>query len=210
MNPRTDRFAYEEAEKLLDAYARQPAHTAQFRRAWHRLKWAIYGVAHIDFSYDRRPDETSLAHAWEDAQLAFYGYGEASMTGCVLQLWAHVDKKERNRFERAVYNAFQVAEQSTGPGVNRRYMSQWRRKPIRRPEQGFTLAPILPINGPRLRDWAADTGKDFVVLEDQLYWLEKADREVNGKKRGKEFQEPTGPGPFLQLVPDITDEQERT
>ena len=207
---RAERFAFEEAEKLLDAYAAHPARTAQFRRAYQRFKWAVYGVAHIDFGYDKRPDVLSLTHAWEDAQIAFLGYGEPSMTGCIIQMWASVPKGDKNGFERVVYAAFQAAEQATGENVHRRYMSQWRRKPVRRPEQGFTLAPVLPINGPRLRDWAKDIGKDAAVLEDQLYWLEKADREINGKQL-KDVPEPKGTGPFLQLVPDRepTDEKER-
>ena len=204
MKQRSDRFAYREAEKILDSYAKSSKRTVQFQRAYKKFKFAVFSIAYIDFGYGGRPDEENLSYAWEDVQVAFYGYGEPSMTGCVLQLWAHVPKNERNRFERVISSAFRKAEAATGTTVSRRYLSRWRRKPVRRPEQGFDLPTLLPINGPRLRAWAEDAGEDVNEIEDQLYWLEMADREVQRSERGDSGPEPTGDSPFLQLLPDPT------
>jgi hypothetical protein len=195
------RFAYEEAEKILDSYAESNT-SLQFKRAYKKFKFAIHAIAFVDFDYGRRADEINLSYAWEDVQVSFFGYGEPSLTGCILQLWAHTPKKERNSFERVVYAAFQAAEKATGD-TPRRYLSRWRRKPVRRPEQGFNLPTILPCNGPRLKDWAEDEGEDFDAVQDQLYWLELADREMQ-KNEKREGPDPKGSGPFLQLLPDPT------
>lgn len=195
------RFAYEEAEKILDGYA-EKSNSAQFKRAYAKFKFAVFSIAYVDFDHGRRPDDVNLAHAWEDVQVAFSGYGEPSLTGCIIQLWAHTPKRERNRFEGVVHKAFRAAEEATPDSVHRRYMSRWRYKPVRRPEQGFNLPSIIPINGPRLRDWAEDNGEDSEALEDRLYWLELADREVlraGGVEEALEAIE--GNGPFLQLLP---------
>jgi hypothetical protein len=207
MKPRAGRFAYEEAETILDSYAESSKRTVQFRRGYKKFKFAIHAVAFVDFDYGKRPEELNLSYAWEDVQVAFFGYGEPSLTGCILQLWAHTPKKERNRFERAVHDAFQAAEKATGDNVSRRYLSRWRRKPVRRPEQGFNLPTILPCNGPRLKDWAEDEGEDFDAVQDQLFWLELADREVQKNEKAGNVPDPEGPGPFLQLVPDPSTEE---
>lgn len=202
------RYAFEPVKAALDEYASREETTFLYRRAYRRFKFALHGLAYSDFRRDdSRPDDTTISYAWEDAEIAFKGHGEPSLTGCVVQLWAHVPKGKRNDYERMLVAAFDRAEELTPEGATRRYISLYRRKPIRRPEQGFNLPSILPINGPYLRDWAIDNDQDPAELEEKMYWLERADREVHALERMKE-PERVGPGPFLQLVPDPTEEEE--
>jgi hypothetical protein len=199
------RFAYEEAEGLLDQFAAGPRFAA-FRRAYRKFKHVLMSYAFVDYmDGDRLDDAEAIKHAvalaWEDAQMAFVGHGESALTGAVIQLWATLENSEHDLFFETIKEAFLRAERATASTTPRMYLAQYRKKKPRRPEQGFTLRIILPMAGVKLRDWAVDAGKDPDEVEEQWAWLERADRlpdEVKGKPEVK--VEPKK-GAHLRLVP---------
>lgn len=188
------RFAYEEAETVLDEFAAAPDRYAAYRRAWRKFKFMLACYAFVDFSDDsdrgvgalRRKilTEAALTAAWEDAQMAFTGQGDSALTGAVIGLWSALRPEEHDLFFKVVKEAFKRAEEATSPEVVRRYMSRFRLQPPRRPEQGFNLSVVLPTGGPSLRDWAADEGQDPDEIEEQWYWLAVGDRNLVNERRG--------------------------
>jgi hypothetical protein len=178
-----DLFVYEEAEKLLDAFAAGPRPMA-FKRAYVKFKFMIAAYAYIDFSTPgRRPSGKELAYAWEDVQMAFVGHGEQALIGTIIQLWVTLSPEDQFLFAQVIKEAFGRAEVATIESASRRYLHRYRVKPVRLPEEGFDLPTILPVRGVQLRDWAIDSGQDPDQAEEQWYWLEFADREILRERR---------------------------
>jgi hypothetical protein len=198
MKKRTDRFAYEEAEAVLDAFASSPKRTKQFVRAYRKFKYLVTAYAYLDFAHEKPPNDLALSYAWEDAQVAFTGHGEASLIGCVIHMWVHVLQDDKAQFKRTIEEAFRKAEAATDPDLPRRYISRWRDKPARTPEEQFNLPAILPVWGAKTDDWALDNGEDPVELSDQLMWMERADRFQQEDKRAAARTKAKG---RLRLVP---------
>jgi hypothetical protein len=169
------RFAYEEAEGVLDRFASRQG--AEFQRAYMKLKGMAALYAYADF-YD--PDYSpalAVARGWEELQIAFTGRGEAFLSGAVLNLWNYcTTKKSEKGLERAVKKAFKAAEAATPPDAVRLYLSEHRNEPLRHPDEGFVLEPYLPCAGIRLREWALGQNLDADHVEEQFMWLEMADR----------------------------------
>ena len=107
------------------------------------------------------------------------------MTGAIIQLWLFVGKAEQDAYAAMLKSAFEEAEKATSAGVPRRFLAQWRHKPMRRPEEGFTEAPILPCWGPRVREWAVEEGKDPSAEEIQFSMLEESERKLLEEARVK-------------------------
>lgn len=188
-------FAFEEAERVLEAFARGPR-PAAFRRAWVKFRFMLLAYAYVDHSTaGRRPGRQELAWAWEDAQMAFVGHGEQCLIGAVIQLWVTLAAADQKAFAAVVKEAFDGAEAATPKRAPRRYLSRYRRKPVRLPEEGFVLQTILPVRGPSIREWALDQDMDPDAVEEQWYWLELADRELVEEER-------PAPGRHLRLVAD--------
>lgn len=189
---KSKRFAFEEAEAVLDAFAASSERRAQFRRAYRKFKWLIAAYACLDFAQSNKPSAQAFSYAWEDAQMAFTGHGEAILVGAVLQMWVYLDEgKESKAFSKAITKAFKKAEKATDPEVKRRYFREYRLKPPRTPEEGFDLPTIIPVWGPKTVDWALDEGEDLPSVLDEFSWLEEADRyerreEKAEKKRKKQ------------------------
>ena len=177
-----DRYAFEEAEAVLDAYAlirHQKGHKS-FYRAYRKFKCLIALYAHVDFP-EHGSEEQRFAWAWEDVDMAFRGLSENLLTGALLQLWTHTPKRESARFHSAICEALEAANEATSPNVRRRYLARDRSAPVRRGGDAFDLPFVLPVRGPKLRDWAHDNGFDAEPFEVQLALLEKIERPLAGE-----------------------------
>ena len=200
------RFAYEEAQAVLDAFARDDKRMLAFKRAYRKLKFMAAAYAFLDFD-SRKGDENerkelALSYAWEDVQVAFTGHGEMALGGCILQMWANLRKREHGAFRKAITEAFQAAEEATPKEAPRRYLHQYRTKPPRMPEEDWNLPCILPMSGVLLTEWAVDSDEDPEEVAEQWAWLEMADR---SEHTGYDPHAPRAPRVrgHLRLVEDI-------
>lgn len=192
-------YQYEVAEKVLDDYTRSSSFR-RFQRTYQRLKFALYGLVYIDLGGEQLPLEEALALAWQDVDIAFRGYGDHILTGYVLQLWHVLPKGEEARFKHVIEEAFSVAALLTDSSVPRRYLQKHREAPVRTLATGFNLPAILPISGPAIRDWAADTSTDAAKIEEQLRWYELAERSAKKAAPEEEEEEGNESGCHLHLV----------
>lgn len=172
-----ERYRYEVAEKILDAFALK-AISPQFRRSYRKLKAMVVGYAYVDFLCEGVHAEQAIAWSWEDAEMTFLGRGEPTMTGAVMQMWLFIKKEEKERFAKEIKRAFKEATEATSLEVPRRFLSTWRDKPVCLPEDGFDKPSVLPCWGPRMREWAVDNHEDPDALEEQFTMLELGDREL--------------------------------
>ena len=193
-----DRYAYEKAEAILDAYVKNK-NVKMFQRAYQHLKWLILGLAHIDFSFGGNSKEKCMSFAWEDAQIGFTGYGSEIMTGAVMALWTNLDEDEWDELHEVITRAFAAADEATGKDVVRRYLPKYRNKAIRRLDEGFDLPCVVPLFGPVLHDWASDTGNDAEEISQQLQWVEEAMKDV---LEDHQQENPPPKRPALTLVAD--------
>jgi hypothetical protein len=197
-----NRFAYEEAERLLDAYAMTRQASGKkgakpFFRAYRKFKAILAVYAYIDFPSE--DPKQRIAWAWEDAENAARGYGENILTGAFLQLWDHTtDTKEADRFHDVLTRAFMAAHEATATDVKRRYLSFTRKEPIRKGTSAFNLPIELPAWGPTLREWAEDEGFDALELEEQFTYLEETSRDLPLEEAEPEVKQKK---PTLKLMP---------
>lgn len=204
--PEEPRFAFEHAEAVFDEF-NEVFGDAEFRRAMAKTKAMAAIYAWSDHYCEDTHPATALARGWEEMQIAFTGRGEAFMTGAVLHLWNCLPPGiTEAEFEAVVREAFEAAEEHTPQDAPRLYLQRYRNAEIRHPDDGFTLDPILPMAGVRVRDWAETEGHDCEAIEDALTWIELADREGRWETIRQEFgpdadDEPTPPQPRLTLLP---------
>jgi len=169
------RFAYEEAESILDEFAAKQ--DATYQRAYMKVKMMASMYAYADYFLDS--PYLAMSRGWEELQIAFTGRGEAFLSGAVLHLYNSLpDIKAEKRFKKVVIQAFAAAEAETHKKARRLYMRKYRNLPLRDPDDGFTLEPVLPAQGVRLREWALKDGIDPDAIEEQFFWLEAADRKL--------------------------------
>ena len=174
-------FCYEEAEKILDDYAMREGNPS-YQRSYRKLKNLVTAMAYTDFFTDGVPMKQAMAWTWEDVQIGFVGRGESIMSGAILQLWVFVAKANHEKFAAMIAKAFAAAEATTDPSVPRRYLTQWRNKPVRKSEDGFVDAPILPCWGPRVREWALSESRDPDEMEVQFAAMERQERNPATKR----------------------------
>ena len=91
-------------------------------------------------------------------------------------------KANHEKFAAMIAKAFAAAEATTDPSVPRRYLTQWRNKPVRKSEDGFVDAPILPCWGPRVREWALSESRDPDEMEVQFAAMERQERNPATKR----------------------------
>lgn len=147
-----ERYAYEEAEKKLDAFAKR-IKSRPFHRAYRKFKVLVKVFAYCDFSAPNLPTEEHLSWAWEDVELAFKGLGDSTLHGCIVQMWSCLSPQEKKFFLSTVKIGFSEAEAATGEDVARRYLFRYRRKPVRNPELGYNYQMTPPLQGVQLKNW---------------------------------------------------------
>jgi hypothetical protein len=171
------RFAYEYAEATLDKFAATVS-SRRFRRAYAKFKLLIRVYAFADFSYPHAPDDSHIAWAWEDAQIAFKGYGETLLHGAILQMWTVLSEQEQAQFLLAAGKGFYVAELETDRMAIRRYASKWRKSDTKNPSEGFDLPSVMPLSGVKVRDWATDEKLDPAGHEAFMRHIQKNERDL--------------------------------
>ena len=188
----TPRFAYEQAEEVFDQWAAQQ--TADFQRAWMKAKFMAAAYAYGDFFNGEVHPSMAMSRGWEELQIAFTGRGEAFLSGAVLELYCRLPNRKKEReFAKVVTRAFNLAEECTPGDAERLYMRKDRTAAPRGPDEGFTLDPLVPCRGIRLREWAMAEGVDPDAAEEQLFWLELADRQLAAKPTDEEPEEEQKP-----------------
>ncbi len=150
-----ERYAYEEAEKKLDAFAKR-IKSRPFHRAYRKFKVLVKVFAYCDFSAPNLPTEEHLSWAWEDVELAFKGLGDSTLHGCIVQMWSCLSPQEKKFFLSTVKIGFSEAEAATGEDVARRYLFRYRRKPVRNPELGYNYQMTPPLQGVQLKNWEVE------------------------------------------------------
>lgn len=165
-------FQYKIAVKKLDTFvfdAEDP--TFAFQRAYARLKMAVIAVAIID--YGEYPREEALAYAWEEADVAFRGYADESMTGPIVQLWRTMPDGEEENFHKVVKEAFAAAVAATDKKHKWLHLKKYRTADIRDLESGFGLPTAMPVHGPRVRDWAVGLGRSEELVAAALTQMQE-------------------------------------
>jgi hypothetical protein len=180
------RFAYEEAEAILDAFAQTQDDV--YRRAWQKAKFMATAYAYADY-FDDYPGEQpvypalALARGWEELQIAFTGRGEASMTGVVWQLWDVLPgKKAEKKFVQAVRRAWEAAEKATPSHALRLYEKEDRlARPFRFMDEVWMPNVLMPNEAVRCRVfWQKDPDVDIRDQDDvaeHLEWVEFSELE---------------------------------
>ena len=147
-------------------------------RALSRLKFTVLGVAWTDHRI-WHPDtdkEEAMAWAWEDMQVAFAGFGDSALTGVIINLWTSLDRNIWDEARGALNEALMACEKTTPKTVPRRYLLQYRMKSVRTPTQGFDLPAVVPVTGPRMREWAESNGMPPERAEEQMALIEEYER----------------------------------
>jgi hypothetical protein len=155
--PPLEGFQYQYAEAHLDQFARTRK-SASFKRSYRKFKFLLFVYAYLDFSAPNKPTKQHMAWAWEDAQIAFKGFGETMLHGAILQMWSALGPVDQAQFLRSAEEAFCLAECETDREANRRYIKKYRNEEIRDPSEGFTLPSVMPVSGAKLKDWLKDEG----------------------------------------------------
>jgi hypothetical protein len=170
------RFAFEEAEVILDEFA--AGQDEEFQRSWMKCKFMATAYAYGDYYDGEMHPALALSRGWEELQIAFTGRGEAFLSGAVLHLYCSLPNKRAERaYMKVVKRAFKAAEEATPKRAKRMFMKKYRNAPLIDPIDGsFTLDPVLPVEGVRLRTWALAHQLDADHIEEQFHWLEHADR----------------------------------
>jgi hypothetical protein len=135
-----------------------------FRRAYQKFKGVIAMYAFVDYR-EAKDTPVQLSWAWEDAFVAFRGYGEETMTGPILQMWTTLPSSQESSFRGAIENSFQKAVQKN-PSYPKRYKDLHRLAPVRTLDDGFNLAAVLPDRSPSLKDWGVDNGLTALELDE--------------------------------------------
>lgn len=174
---RKTRFQHAPLEHALTDFVATLGRPA-VQRAQQRLQFAVLASAWIDFGiWDPDVDTLdAIAWAWEGLAMALSGFGDSALTGVVVGLWSAVPRDAWPELKDRLELAKAQAEATTPATVPRRYLSPYRRQGVRTPEDGFNLPVVVPISGPRLREWAAKADLDADTFAAQLAWIEEAER----------------------------------
>lgn len=174
-----EHFAFRSAEQILDTFCLAEDRLQGFKRTYRKLKLVLAATALADFG---STDEAALACAWEELQIALTGRGDDTLVGPCIQFWRYTTKPERKQLRQVFENAFKRAELDTGPEVSRLYTTKWRRAPflvLNDLDAAMQKVPLVPYSGPKLKDFAEDSGYHLAALAHWQEQEEAADRIVN-------------------------------
>jgi len=163
--------ALDEIADLSDTFAA--------RRALNKLQFLVLGTAWVEYAlWDPEVDpRDAMAHAWEDLGIALRGYGDAALTGAVIHFWSGVGKERWEGGREILDEALQQAEDNTSATVARRYLRKYREKAARTPDMGFAGLPaVIPVTGPRVRDWARTNDMPPLLAEEAMARMEELER----------------------------------
>ncbi len=172
------RFDFSPILRGLDEIA-DLSHTFAARRALNKLQFLVLGTAWVEYAlWDPEVDpRDAMAHAWEDMGIALRGYGDAALTGAVIHFWSGVGKENWDAAREILDEALQQAEDNTSATAARRYLRKYRAKAARTPDMGFKGLPaVIPVTGPRVRDWARTNGMPPLLTEEAMAQMEELER----------------------------------
>ena len=174
-------YAYKEAQVILDEFALKQLDMGndQFFRSYRKLLGVLLVYAQVDFGTAKGSFEEKLAWAWEDADIAFRGYGENLISGAAIQLWSVLPSPYHNALRKTLKKAMRAAWASTPASHRPRWSKEWREKPICMGEDSFNDMPYaLPTWGPKLREEAEAQGFDAFATEAQYRKLAEEEAEL--------------------------------
>lgn len=177
VNPRTDRYNYEVFAAALEESVRHTG-SAKALRQLCKLKFMALAIAYADFD-SWRPEtdkEKAIAQAWEDVVIAFSAYGDATLTGVIMDLWNSMPETSWPDVKKALNAAKVRADELTAATVPRRYLLVYRRQTVRTPDDGFNEPCLVPTSGPAFQEWAAEIGLDPLAAEQQMLAIEQTER----------------------------------
>ncbi len=171
-------FPYKKFEQDINKwFVSKNDSNAAARTAWSKFKGLVAVSAAVD--YGMRPSSTederdvALAKAWEDAYIAFKGYGDNTITGPILQLWHYVREKDRKSLHKTLKDACEAVDVFYAEhGVRRRYLEKYWKAAVRSSPDQFKEPTALPLNGRPLQDWTSDEGYDYETLEQVMHEIE--------------------------------------
>ena len=173
-----DRFDFTPILRALDEVA-DLSDTFAARRALNKLQFLVLGTAWVEYALwdpDMAPED-AMAYAWEDMGIALRGYGDAALTGAVVHFWSGVGKEHWEAGREILNEALQQAEDNTSATVARRFLRKYRQQLVRTPDMGFKGLPaVIPVTGPRVRDWARTNGMPPLLAEEAMARLEELER----------------------------------
>lgn len=171
-----NRYNYELFEKALNVWSTR--NNPPYTRALRKLKFEVLSGAWNDFEIwaPKTDKELAMSYAWEDAIVAFSGYGQSCFTGVILDLWMSVPRDQWDEFQNFLNAAMLEAEWATPKTAPRRYLSKYRQLRMRTPQDGFDLPAAVPVWGPRWKEWAASNGMDPDESECQMREIEEYER----------------------------------
>lgn len=174
----TTRYPFEVIDEALDRFcnSEHAKDNAMFLRAVRKLRGVIIVYAVVDFGQAAPDHAHALAWAWEDAEIAFKGYGEGTLTGPIVQMWDALSPESWRAFKQTLDRAFDRANALTNEDVKRRYFKGYRAKRVRTPKTGFNEKVVLPTWGPTFRDWCTDNKRDADEEEQLFHYVELYDR----------------------------------
>ncbi len=171
------RYHYAPLREALDDVSDLSGRSAT-KRACRKLEFMVLATAWVDYAlWDPEVDpRDAMAWAWEDMAIALKGYGDSSLTGAVVHFWTALGSEHWEQGRAMLNKADREAEDGTPATVARRYLEKYRNKSIRTPDMGFKLPAIVPVSGPRLRDWAAANDMQPMLAEEAMARMEELER----------------------------------
>lgn len=190
------RFRYEIAEQILDAFANtDTSEQKDFLRSYGLLKAVIEATALLDYPYD--DEETARSLAWEDADVAFRGYGNELTTGAIMRMWNKLPRERWDEFRAAIRTAFRKARRASRD-VPYHHHIKHRRAHFRDLDSGFALPHAIGCRSLFCRGICAELG---IPLEYFPLLAEHIRERVEGRLQQPPFQDdPQPPKPHLRLV----------
>lgn len=171
------RYAYEPLEAALDEWCNR-LNLPETTRAVRKLKFMVLGYAWVDACmwHPATDREEALAWGWQELSVALSGYGQSAMTGAVIDVWTATPKDRWDELRELLSDARAQAEAQTSNQVPRLFLEKIRDAVVRTPADGFDLPAVVPLVGPRLREWATKMGMDPDDTEEQNRAVEEYER----------------------------------
>jgi hypothetical protein len=176
-----DRYNFEVFEGRLDGLVRELSGGQDLPpalRALHKLKLGVIAQAIVEEGLMRpgAQKDLLLSYAWEDAVIAFSGYGGSGLTGLIIELWCAIPEDKWPEFRAGLNRAKVTADEKTSMRIPRSYLLLYRRQTVRSPDEGLNYPALVPARGQRLREWASGEGMNPAKVEEVMAELEELER----------------------------------
>jgi hypothetical protein len=169
----TTRYDFEIAREKIDNYI-MASKDGGLIVAWLKAQLIIEAQARF-YGLQEYDEDTALALAWEDFDIACRARGEPGVTGAVFMLWSRLPKSKDKEFREVLQGAFVQAQYQTDSRLFR-YPERARLARVQTLEDGFDDGEATPM--------------DFRAIQE---WIKKKDAEAVPAK-------PVAPKPKLTIV----------